>query len=168
MQVVYFAFLPFLILSLTIDSPSCVPKERDCSFYSNCMESKIPCGPKGYSLGYGGKYCEKFKENHSSFSAAGQEWIWDVMSCLQNRLVPVLNEQPLLTCANLKTFAFESHASCYTAKGNSVCSLPPSDWSRLLWIIRRELFDAETYKTAIMVLSKCGEDFDFLSENHLE
>jgi Phosphomannose isomerase type I len=32
-----------------------------CSFYAYCLEARYHCGPNGYPIGYGLKYCEKFK-----------------------------------------------------------------------------------------------------------
>lgn len=32
--------------------------DGDCSFYSQCVENKIPCGINGYALSYGDKFCE--------------------------------------------------------------------------------------------------------------
>ena len=40
----------------------------NCSFYSLCMEKRVPCGPDGYALGYAGKYCVKFTENLNEFT----------------------------------------------------------------------------------------------------
>ena len=39
----------------------------NCSFYSLCMEKRVPCGPNGYALGYAAKYCIKFSENADEF-----------------------------------------------------------------------------------------------------
>lgn len=70
----------------------------NCSFYSMCVEKRVPCGPNGYALGYGGKYCIKFTENADEFSKDVRKelpWLYVCthavlsirLSCL-NRVVP--------------------------------------------------------------------------------
>ena len=39
----------------------------NCAFYSDCVEKRVPCGPNGYALGYGKKYCVRFGENIDCF-----------------------------------------------------------------------------------------------------
>ena len=41
-----------------------------CDFYTKCLEATSPCGPSGYALGYGNKYCVKFGEVSNLFDAA--------------------------------------------------------------------------------------------------
>jgi hypothetical protein len=167
-------FFSALVSAATIDLNSagnstvaCAPIPKDCSYYSRCVESVLPCGETGYSLGFGGKYCQAFKDNAPSFSPAGQEWLWDVMTCLQNQLIPIASNPGTTTCPELKKFAISSHFPCYTAKESSICDIPPSDWARLLVIIKKELSDIETWKLAALVGDKCAKGyvariFDFL------
>ena len=35
---------------------------EDCSFYTDCLEAKFDCGPDGYPIGYGDKYCLTCRE----------------------------------------------------------------------------------------------------------
>ena len=42
--------------------------EGNCDFYSQCLESRIPCGRDGYALGYGDHYCRRFGELRSDFN----------------------------------------------------------------------------------------------------
>lgn len=150
--------ISLLIAAVTL-AEQCLPIAKDCSFYTRCLEPTVPCGPFGYSINYGQKYCESFKKDSPNFSPKGQEWLWMVMTCLQENLLPITNgtiSKP--TCKGLKTFAYATHAECYTIPGHSVCDIPPGDWVRLLWIIKNELFDVETLKTAIQVNKNCNKE----------
>jgi hypothetical protein len=42
-------------------------KSGDCNFYKKIEDIK-KCGPNGYPLAYGGKYCEKFGLNYNNFN----------------------------------------------------------------------------------------------------
>jgi hypothetical protein len=101
---------------------TCKPSGDTCSFY-NCVESRYSCGPEGYPLGYGLKYCNGFQENLSSFSSKGVAWVKATRLCLQQSLV---KSNCASSCDSLKSVAFDSHASCYVDSG--VCTLSPSDW----------------------------------------
>src|SRR5437660_11912620 len=63
------------------------PVPNTCSFYSDCLESRLNCGPSGYPIGYGLNYCNKFSAARSKMSAAGQTWVTNTMLCLQRDLV---------------------------------------------------------------------------------
>ena len=41
-----------------------------CDFYTDCLEVASPCGPSGYALAYGNKYCLRFGEQRDLFNAA--------------------------------------------------------------------------------------------------
>lgn len=67
----------------------CTDPQRDnCSFYPVCVESRYHCGPSGYPIGYGLRYCEKFREERDKLSAEGQDWMLNTMLCLQRKLIP--------------------------------------------------------------------------------
>lgn len=114
------------------------PAERDCSWYSACLERAIPCGAEGYALGFGEKYCTAFRAG--AFSNAGKIWVTKVMQCLQRALVDDVVEvgafatSPASSAVCKATFdkAFASHPACYTAKEASICDLPPTDLARVL------------------------------------
>jgi hypothetical protein len=105
--------------------PSCQnPPPMSCSFYSDCAEASARCGAGGYPLQYGLRNCNKFSNNLSRFSAAGQNWIWATMHCLQQNLVPTL--QSCSDCGTINDVAFASHPACYV--GNGFCTLTCSDY----------------------------------------
>ncbi|KAH9479093.1 hypothetical protein JR316_0007672 [Psilocybe cubensis] len=144
------------------------PPRGQCDFYRECLESKFHCGPKGYPLGYGEKYCEKFVAGQDKLSPAGQKWMMDTMQCLQRVLVPDATESEAdnrkpgeldhsdtksarestdtgsnnnKRCDALKQKAFDSHSECYLANG--LCSLSGRDWVEIVEIIGiKTLFDS--------------------------
>lgn len=77
------------------------------------------------------------------------------MTCLQNALVPVANGLVSMTCPQIRSYAFASHAPCYTQPGHSVCDLPLADWTRLFVIIMQELNDPATWQQMLEVLNIC-------------
>ena len=105
-----------------------------CGFYDKCLEATHECGSKGYALGYGLKYCERFDNStRQCASKKGNHWINSTLACLQESLVPLLDANE--TCDAIKMFAFNSHPKCYTGGGKavprhpSICMLPLSDWT---------------------------------------
>jgi len=111
------------------------PPLGQCSFYEDCLETQYHCGPNGYPIGYGLKYCEKFKLAHSTLSTQGQSWMMNTMKCLQYALVieGTGGVGAVKTCNQLKNKAFDSHARCYLENG--LCNLPPSDWKAIVDIV---------------------------------
>ena len=102
------------------------PQVRDCTFYASCVERNVPCGPTGYALGFGDKYCNKFKA--AQLSPAGVAWASSVMLCLERALVPYTTpEKKSASCEQISRAAFDSHAACYTQPEASICFLPPPD-----------------------------------------
>ena len=103
-----------------------------CNWYPNCLERVHPCGPDGYALGYGFKYCTLFEAaNASVLSPRGLAWRDLTLVCLQEALLPLLNRS--ITCPDILSFAYETHPICYTQSG--VCHLPASDWRAIEHII---------------------------------
>lgn len=110
------------------DDASCAsPRERNCSFYSACLEHRHPCGPDGYALGYGERYCYAFK-NEARFSAAGVAFRDATMLCLQRYLASIDRKAlDAMSCTDVTDRAFASHPACYTQAGTSICDLPIRD-----------------------------------------
>ncbi|CAF1293351.1 unnamed protein product [Adineta steineri] len=131
------------------------PPMQSCAFYSDCMEEKVACGPNGYALGYGMKYCMKFSNTLQSFSPRGQRWIWDTMNCLQKTLV-----SPLKNCENncsiLRKTAFDSHPGCYVKSG--VCELPAFDWITIASIVGKDIFSSDGFIQALKTVPQCIPD----------
>lgn len=96
--------LVFLLVTFVQpSSPGCVPCDN-CEFYVECVENKKPCGPSGYIRGYAFKYCNKF----SSKAYRTQEayaWYNHTRRCLQEQLLPVIQELDKYSCEQITDFA---------------------------------------------------------------
>lgn len=128
------------LLNISLAGSTPAPIDRcssligSCEYYSCIEEERISCGPQGYPLGYGVKYCEKLSAlefspaltdlNQKVFPADGNAWRDEVRSCLQEEMDDFFASGDALSCENLKAFAFNSHPRCYT-KGISFCELTP-------------------------------------------
>jgi hypothetical protein len=148
------------------------PLENDmCGFYPNCLETWKPCGAHGYALGYGLKYCDAFTSNTSlsCMDDGGKVWINSTLECLQEALVPLIEGNPdNITCPAIKSFAFNSHPTCYTGGGGAVPIAPsicfmPQDWKCLFETIDlKDLLSPRGIKqeidTGIICLKQLGCD----------
>ncbi|KAJ7072718.1 hypothetical protein C8F01DRAFT_1045497 [Mycena amicta] len=153
-------------------SPQCLqPPPDSCSFYADCLETRYHCGPTGYPLDYGQKYCTAFQAARATLSApAGQAWMLATMHCLQTALVDDAVGRPgaARTCAALADKAFATHADCYIRNG--VCKLPPSDWEAILNIIDiKTLFDSwDALKATLTAGTECLEMYVFFGKKTLK
>lgn len=117
---------------------SCYQKRTgvSCEFYQSCLEAQFQCGPDGYPIRYGLKYCERFISLNTSraytgrlLSSQGLAWRNNTLNCLQDVLIPSLTMVSQISdCQKVTEFAFNSHSRCYTQPGQSICDLPKSDW----------------------------------------
>ncbi|KAK7056706.1 hypothetical protein VNI00_002423 [Paramarasmius palmivorus] len=148
------------------------PPLRSCAFYSDCLEAHFQCGPNGYPIGYGLKYCTKFStpENLARFSQKGQDWMWDTMHCLQTALVPDLQTPATApgACEKLEEKAFGTHAQCYVSSG--LCTLPPSDWLVIVDIVGLDtLFGSwDALVQSIEAAGGCVEFYAWIIEKKLK
>jgi hypothetical protein len=107
--------------------------DAPCEFY-RCRErnSGNACGPRGYYLAFGEKYCDRFSRTlEPKLSPAGKRWLRKARICLMEHLdrnIPF--DAP---CATVKASAFDSHPGCYVTSG--ICFLPSSDWDLILGTI---------------------------------
>lgn len=130
------------------------PVPDDCAFYRRCLEAAQPCGPSGYALGFGERLCFAFIARRGEFSAAGQAWLRGVRACLQRVLVPALHA-PALACRSLGDTAYATHAGCYTAKENSICALPSTDFLALANVLSVDLLDPRAIRQMAEVANHC-------------
>jgi hypothetical protein len=148
--------LPPVESPLTSGATCDAPQPRDCSFYTQCLEPHVPCGPSGYALGFGDKYCNAFKQ--ADLSPRGEAWVDSTMLCLEKQLVPYATSPgPAATCDQITEAAFASHAGCYTALPASICFLPPPDVLAVLRTIGAdEIFTARTRTQVQSVAGTCA------------
>ncbi|KAL9039043.1 MAG: hypothetical protein Q9214_005036, partial [Letrouitia sp. 1 TL-2023] len=135
--------------------PSCKsPRPMSCDFYRNCAEGQLGCGPGGYPLAYGEKNCNKFVKNLKYFSAAGREWIFGTMLCLQTAMVPVL-EPCTATCSSFENAAFDSHPGCYVKSG--FCGLQCPDVLATMMTVSTDLISLKSLKQVAQTSGLCIE-----------
>ncbi|KAK0501844.1 hypothetical protein EDD18DRAFT_1144667 [Armillaria luteobubalina] len=146
--------------------PCAAPIRDNCSFYSSCLETRYHCGPTGYPIGYGEKFCTKFSDDRALLSAKGQTWMVDTMHCLQESLVPdALGSAE--TCSQLEDKAFGTHAKCYI--DNGLCFLPVVDWEAIVKIVElRTLFQSwDAFLETLKAAESCLEAYSHFSEHAL-
>lgn len=94
-----------------------------CEYYA-CREREANCGPEGYLLKFGYRYCNRYRlaaEQHAS--PAGQAWLRNIRRCL----IEVIDRDVRGgNCESMWQRGFDSHPECYTSTG--ICDLPISDW----------------------------------------
>ncbi len=143
MRVILFLFVLSAVRVFCLDEASrklrifddLYPASNPCSYYEDTMEDVFPCGTRGYALGYGKKYCNRFRYNHD-FSLLGKTWRDKTMFCLQDEInVFLQGEAGQQTCSSLKDYAFDSHPPCYTSAPVSFCELKLRDYRQVLKII---------------------------------
>ncbi|RUS15880.1 hypothetical protein BC937DRAFT_91863 [Endogone sp. FLAS-F59071] len=123
------------------------PAYQSCAFYLQCAEARYQCGPNGYPVSYGNRYCTKFEMDQGELSEAGKKWMWNVMKCLEDTLVPTVTAEKQVSCNQLSRRAFDSHPYCYVRSG--LCALPLSDLVAILNIIGLSaLIHIEMFKVA--------------------
>lgn len=140
----------FLFLILPVFAKANCPASREsCSFY-RCMEKERPCGPHGYWMGFGDRYCRAFLNHQDSFSEESQRWLTDVRECLQVRVHEVAND---VQCRDIYSTAMNSHVSCYVDTG--FCNLAFRDRLKIYWWLRMSLTNAKTWQEAFLINKAC-------------
>lgn len=126
-----------------------------CDFYREALEPVYRCGPKGYPLAYGKKYCERIR-NIPDLSPDGQTWREVTGTCLQTALIPVLSK-PLESCAKLSEYAYGTHSDCYVHNGViSICDLPSSDVAKIMDSIDRDtLWSPKSIQLIFELIREC-------------
>jgi hypothetical protein len=106
-----------------------IPGVAGCQFYT-CLEAQHPCGPDGYYLEFGDKYCVRFLTDvWPKMSPAGQAFLTTGRDCLMHAVLAIDTE----SCADVRTDALASHVACY--RDNGFCALPLSDKLTLFFAV---------------------------------
>ena len=137
---------------------SCEEYIGDCDFYL-CQEQKNPCGPQGYNVGFGFKYCtkSKFELLNNMKTELGKSWVVNVFECLQKAsqektILSILNDE-VRSCDQIKSDAFDSHPDCYVDSG--FCDLKFSEKINIFKLIKKEIFKSETRQQGRKLLHLC-------------
>jgi hypothetical protein len=148
MKITMFIFLALMSLS-SLGFEDCEQLSDSCEYYS-CIEGQKSCGKRGYVLGFGKKYCNKFEEHSYKFTTSGKNWILDVRSCLIDNLGQTSTE---LSCRKYKKAQIKSHIPCYLNSG--YCSLPKADKKLIRKIVYKTMWRPSFIVSAIKVLKTC-------------
>lgn len=151
-----------LLLILPVDAAraQCVnTAQPTCGFYDRCLEKHCSCGwsSSGYALSYGLKYCKRFLAA-KDLSPAGKRWRDATLVCLQEKLVPLVPQNPSqkCDCGAVRTAAYDSHVACYTQPGASICSLSVADLKVIDQTVdASDQFDRDGLTALASVLKAC-------------
>ena len=128
---------------------------RACDLYRQ-LERRCHCpAADNYFGNYGRKYCERFMQS-PGWSPAGLRWRDRTLACLKGELSGFLAHARNCGCADVKAFAFSSHARCYTAQPASACRLPLSDIARIYSLVdASDLFDPLGMRQTLAITFAC-------------
>jgi hypothetical protein len=129
---------------------------RACDLYRH-LERRCHCSAADNYFGdYGRKYCERFMQA-SGWSAAGLRWRDRTLACLKGELNGFLSRaRGGCGCAEVKAFAFSSHARCYTKLPASACRLPLSDIARIYGLVdASDLLDPLGMRQTLTITFAC-------------
>ena len=103
-------------------------------------------------------------ETMPKLSHGGQVWVNATLHCLQEALVPILNQNTTMSCKDLKDFAFDSHPACYTGDGSShpskpsICHLPVGDMAHVVGTIdTKDEFSLDGLEQEAKVAAICAK-----------
>lgn len=126
--------------------------ENSCESYYD-IENSLRCGYQSYIRKFALPYCQEYLRRHDSFSPNGQVVLKSIRACLQQELLFNLAENPNFDCENIRSIGIRSHYKCYIEAG--FCSLSNQDLFLVMWIAKRQVFNAEIMSTFLDVVSYC-------------
>lgn len=164
LQKIYlFSITLSIIIAVSICEPTCkeLADNPNCDFYEKCLEVKFKCGPTGYPLGYGGKYCKKFTKLIDIFPDKGQQWIRKTLNCLKYALLPFSEGS---NCKTIFNTAFDSHPQCYFDSGFCELFLDVKQLPTLMRALVnvyevKDFASALSMKQIFLTAKMCGGDY---------
>lgn len=148
----FIIFIPFFLAPLFSFADPCIPKVGSCGFYA-CEEKRHHCGPRGYPLGYGFKFCQVFLNTEREYSLPAKSWLRRVRVCLMESFKRV-NGDTHKTCRKVKNDSFRSHIGCYKRTG--FCDLRSSDRLQIIWALRNSVIYPEAIRDGLAVMETCA------------
>ena len=128
----------------------------ECDIYATLESNIQSCGPLGYLLGYGQRYCHLFSLNALNFSLKGQNWVRLTRFCLANKIsqISLIDSNSYNTCKEIQEYGIQSHASCYVSSG--FCELPLHDFIQIIQIVGwKHLLDTDGIGQQIKTIHGC-------------
>lgn len=140
--------------------PLCyTPEPENCYWYAGCLEDKFHCGPTGYPVAYGNKYCRRFQDKICpNLSSDGKKWCLSTRQCLIESSISLLTSNSSLpTCSQLEDIEFGIHPHCYTSGNPSFCQLGITDIMNIVkFFDAADLFSRRTLQQFLVVLKNCA------------
>jgi len=151
--------MKYLILGLVMLAPlfsqasRCIPKTENCTFYA-CEEKYRRCGPDGYPLAFGFRFCRVFLNTEKEYSPPAQGWLRKVRLCLMTTFRDV-NKDPQKSCGRIRSDSFKAHIGCYKSTG--FCELDIFDQWQVIWALRKTFIYPEAIRDGLGVMSMCSQ-----------
>ena len=139
------------ILFASFSSQAYCPSSYSSCDYYVCAEQHDPCGPKGYWMGWGHRFCQKFLDKEDQFSFEAAQWLRENRNCLQARAEEITERSQ---CSGIRKGAMESHVACYVDTG--FCELSLSDKASILWNLRAAMSAPEAWIEGLNLNKACG------------
>lgn len=155
-----FFFIFLFSISAMASARACNEFIGTCDFYL-CQEQHFNCGPNGYNLGYGYKYCSLSNSNllNQMKSIEGQQWVVDTFTCLQTKnyensldLANETNDKKI--CELIADTSYDSHPDCYIQAG--FCQLSAYEKGLILNLIKQEAFSLRAILQGLKILKQCS------------
>jgi len=140
----------------------------DCSYYLH-REIDQTCGPSGYYVDFGYKFCSKFmfaKRHWLDFSPKAYTWLTNVGLCLQKQLhqercESLAADKESLSCKAVESYAMKSHPECYLMPDInrphiSICNLAPTDYLVLTKVIKKTFLKKSIWSQMRLTIKGCG------------
>lgn len=134
-------FTNFLFVGPGLAQNACqTTNDLSCSVYTQCIEQNCNCSSTDfpYTNTFGPKYCQRFA-SETGFSALGQQWRNNTLSCLRDRISSAYVSNSNASgqncdCSAIQSAAISSHSECYLATP-SFCTLSEADVRTLARIV---------------------------------
>lgn len=153
--------LPSIIFSVFLglsESPSFAMDlnnlSESCDTYYD-IENSLRCGYQSYIRKFAIPYCQDYLNSRDSLSLTGQVVTKNIRACLQLELLENLKKNMYFSCDNIQSIGIRSHYKCYIESG--FCQLPNQDLFIIMWIAKRQVFNAEVMNTFLDVVAYCRQ-----------
>jgi hypothetical protein len=111
------------------------PPRGQCTFWRECPESKYQCDGDGYLIGQGKTICETLAASLERLTPSGEEWMLDVMQCLQKSLFREARAAPYLP--DDRVSSPKRHSKRCSKLYDRASRFNPGTLSARTWALRR-------------------------------
>lgn len=125
------------------------PNRDVCAFYLE-REKHSGCGPSGYYLRFGHKFCSLFAQHEAQLSPNGRAWMHRTRECLIQELAAVGGE---ISCHAVPAVAAEHHLYCYEVTRH--CDLSIRDRAVMMRLTSSHLREAAEFLGLTVINARC-------------